>query len=65
MEWVKGDTERSSWHIIQTWTRVPNRALTICGRTINDASSIDVPPANEKTCENCFRLRERTNEPAS
>ena len=44
-----------SWHIIRTWTRVPNVALTLCGKRANGPSSDDF--GEEKTCESCLRLR--------
>jgi hypothetical protein len=52
--WVK----ISSWHILRTWTRVPNRGVTLCGRTATMIDEALGPPSDEKTCETCFRLRE-------
>jgi hypothetical protein len=31
-----------AWHAFVTWTRVPGRARTLCGRTL--AASLDAPP---------------------
>lgn len=50
------DIDNDSWHLLATWTRVPGRALSICGRTLNDAESRGgLPPG--KTCETCFRIK--------
>ncbi len=46
-----------SWHIVRTWTRVPNRAITLCGRTAAGDTSPDLPA--EKSCESCLRIAER------
>jgi len=43
-----------SWHIIRTWTRVPGRALTRCGKVATGEPSNDF--GDEKTCESCLRL---------
>lgn len=48
-----------SWHIVKTWTRVPGRAISLCGKTGDDVEHAPYPPADEKTCESCFRIRER------
>ena len=43
-----------SWHVIRTWTRVPGRALTYCGRTATGESADDF--GDDRTCETCFRI---------
>lgn len=43
-----------SWHIVRTWTRVPGRAITRCGRIAAGASSPFLP-SNEPSCESCLR----------
>jgi hypothetical protein len=53
MEWV----HIRSWHIIRTWTRVPGRAITLCGRTVV-GDAYPEPAGGEATCETCFRIRE-------
>jgi hypothetical protein len=50
--WVRID----SWHLLATWTRVPGRALTLCGRTVQDPPTSAELPGNEKSCETCLRL---------
>ena len=45
-----------SWHVIRTWTRMPGRAITLCGRTSDGESSPDLP-MDEKSCETCLRIR--------
>ena len=54
MNWIK----IRSWHLIRTWTRVPGRAITLCGRSAEGQESGE-PPSDEATCESCFRIRER------
>lgn len=45
-----------SWHAIRTWTRVPGRAVTLCGRLVNDVTvALDDFPTGDKTCESCLR----------
>lgn len=56
MEWVL----IRSWHIVRTWTRMPGRAITLCGRTANPTvAAQEHPPGEGRTCERCFQLRER------
>jgi hypothetical protein len=43
-----------SWHIIRTWTRVPNVAVTLCGRRASGEATEGF--GDEKTCEVCLRL---------
>lgn len=54
--WVK----IRSWHLSSTV--LPYRALgipTLCGRIAPDAMAREIdPPAGEKSCETCFRVRE-------
>lgn len=54
--YVKSPKARRSWHLLATWTRVPGRALTVCGLSIVDALEHDGVPA-QRTCENCYRRR--------
>lgn len=54
-EWVK----IRSWHIVSTWTRVPGRSIALCGKTADWGTPLPAPPEDEKTCETCFRRRER------
>ena len=44
-----------SWHIIRTWTRVPNRFITLCGKMGTGQSSDTF--GDEKSCESCLRIR--------
>lgn len=44
-----------SWHAIRTWTRVPGRAITLCGLTAEGDSRLEFP-ADEKSCESCLRM---------
>lgn len=61
-----------SWHIISTWTRVPGRGITRCGRTVvtmgTAAENVRVTapflPTNEKSCETCLRLTRHDEETA-
>ena len=50
MEYVK----LRSWHIVRTWTRVPGRFITLCGRMGSGTSSMTF--GDEKTCESCLRI---------
>jgi hypothetical protein len=50
-EWI----QIRSWHIIRTWTRVPGRAITLCGKSATGETQPVFPP-DEKTCETCLRL---------
>ena len=44
-----------SWHIVKSWTRVPGRAVTYCGRTVV-GDILDELRLTEKSCETCARL---------
>lgn len=44
-----------SWHVIRTWTRVPGRAITLCGRTATGESADSF--GNERSCETCLRIQ--------
>ena len=56
LEYVQNaDRPDLSWHVNRTWTRVPGRALALCGRTIPNAANRFDRPA-EKTCETCLRI---------
>ena len=57
MTWIR----RKSWHIISTWTRVPGRAIALCGLVI-EGPEMDIFPAGERTCETCLRLDARHKE---
>jgi hypothetical protein len=50
-----------SWHVIRTWTRVPGRAITLCGRTATGESR-DIFPSEERTCETCLRIAARRDD---
>jgi len=43
-----------SWHIIRTWTRVPGRAITLCGRSATGPTSAGF--GDDKSCETCLRI---------
>ena len=43
-----------SWHILKTWTRVPNRFITLCGRGGYGESADSF--GDEKSCETCLRI---------
>jgi hypothetical protein len=45
-----------SWHILRTFTRAIDGARTACGIPASAASARDDRPANERTCERCYRL---------
>ena len=52
MDWV----QIVSWHVVRTWTRVPGRALTLCGRSVTGVEhALPDFPAGAKTCESCLR----------
>lgn len=50
MDWLK----IRSWHVVRTWTRVPGRGLSPCGRIL-EGDPLPMYPADEKTCEVCLR----------
>lgn len=52
-----------SWHAIRNWTRVPDRAVTLCGRTADGTVAADLP-MGEKSCETCLRLSVHREEAA-
>jgi len=54
MGWIRRRPDLS-WHALRTWTRVPGRAITRCGRTINEVEHRSDLPGNEKSCESCLR----------
>lgn len=58
MEYVK----IRSYHVVRTWTRVPGRWITLCGRTGGGDSVSDF--GDGKTCETCLRIaaKEHTHE---
>lgn len=47
-----------SWHRVREWTRVPGRAITLCGRTVSGQQSVTLP-MTEKSCETCLRIDSR------
>ena len=58
MTYIKtSDVEGRSWHLIRTWTRVPGRAITLCGKPAH-GSTIDDFGA-ERSCESCLRAKAR------
>jgi hypothetical protein len=50
-----------SWHAVRTFTRVPGRAIALCGRWLT-GPFVTALPLNDKTCETCLRLLERVRE---
>ena len=49
----------ASWHIVSGYSR-SSRAMTLCGRTAADGVlSMREFPADERTCESCFRIAAR------
>lgn len=46
----------ASWHFLRTWTRVPGRLITVCGRTFDSAEVSNLALPRGKTCETCLRL---------
>lgn len=50
MGWIK----IRSWHIIRTWSRVPNVAVTLCGKRASGPTADGF--GNERSCETCLRL---------
>lgn len=43
-----------SWHVLSTWTRVPNVFVTLCGRRGSGDSALSF--GDDKTCESCLRI---------
>jgi len=43
-----------SWHIVRTWTRVPGRAITLCGRSASGATTDSF--GDDASCETCLRI---------
>ena len=66
---MNGYVRIRSWHVIKTWTRVPGRALTLCGRQVD--TLVETPhggeghatapglPLGDKSCESCLRLAQQ------
>jgi hypothetical protein len=53
---MEGWVQIISWHALRTWTRVPGRAITRCGRTVSDIEhALPDFPGDAKTCETCLR----------
>jgi hypothetical protein len=50
-----------SFHILRTWSRVPGRFITLCGRVGNGEAELDF--GNEKTCETCLRIARKRGIP--
>lgn len=44
-----------SWHVIRTWTRVPGRAITLCGRTAEGPTAEG--RGDERSCETCLYIK--------
>jgi len=58
--WVK----IRSWHAVRTPTRAFDTYVTVCGKTAH-GETLDVFPADEKSCETCLRIQARApKEPA-
>lgn len=49
-----------SWHIFRTWSRVPGRAVSLCGRRIEAAETSDTF-GDDRTCETCWRAKGRAD----
>jgi len=57
-EWIR----IQSWHVVRNWTRVPGRAVTMCGRSsvgdtaflVRDGGQLDLDHA--KPCKTCWRF---------
>lgn len=43
-----------SYHILRTWTRVPGRFITLCGRQGNGDAELTF--GDDRTCESCLRI---------
>ena len=50
-----------SWHVVRTFTRVPGRAITLCGKQAQGQTSTGLPMA-EKSCETCLRIRAKSGQ---
>lgn len=49
-------SRRRSWHLANSWASL----RTLCGRTLPDTfDGRPARPANEPSCENCYRVEER------
>jgi len=46
-----------SWHIVRTWTRVPGRAITLCGRSASGPTSDGF--GESASCETCLRIESK------
>lgn len=51
------DVPGRSWHILKTWTRVPGRAITLCGKPATGSTADDF--GDERSCESCLRIKAR------
>ena len=49
-----GYVKLKSWHILRTWSRVPGRFITLCGRV--GTGDVVADFGDEKTCETCLRI---------
>lgn len=58
MGWIRYRLAYGSWHLVRSWTRVPGRAVTLCGRTASGPTA-DIFPNDEPSCETCARVRLR------
>lgn len=47
--------KRMSWHIWDTFTRVPGRGRSRCNRNLDAETLRDTRPAGQRTCELCLR----------
>jgi len=66
VRWVQVSDEAESWHIfdeeatpelLEAMGAAPGSMRTACGLIRELGDVLDERPPNEKTCENCFRLR--------
>ena len=51
-QWVR----IASWHAIRTWSRMPGRAITLCGRQSRDGEETSDTLPSERSCETCLRI---------
>lgn len=60
MKWVR----LRSWHLVRgpvvDRAPLPPRVKAYCGKVGYAANTADEPPETARTCESCFRVRERT-----
>lgn len=52
--YIRWRSDRGSWHVIRTWTRVPNVAAALCGKRPSGPTADTF--GDEKSCESCLRI---------